>query len=217
MNHQLMQIFNHLFKNYGPQGWWPTQSHSYNPANKTRKLSESDMLEICVGAILTQNTAWKNVEKALAQLIATKNLDLKKLAHIRREKLAQLIRSSGFFNQKAQRLQLFCRHVLKHYSSFSKMFRKSLEPLREELLSLKGIGPETADSILLYAGRKPVFVIDAYTKRICSNLKICKPDVDYHNLQARFHEQLPKNHELFNEFHALLVEHAKNTRHVRFV
>jgi endonuclease-3 related protein len=206
---RIKQLYGRLLEKHGPQGWWPTRKTGYHPLNKSRKLSENEMLEICIGAILTQNTAWKNVEKALANLISSNALDLKKLAVIKQSKLAQLIRSSGYYNQKAERLQLFARHVLKEHGSFSRMFRKDLEPLREELLSLKGIGPETADSMLLYAGRKPVFVIDAYTKRICSRLGICEADADYHELQSKFHSSLPPDAELFNEFHALFVEEGK--------
>jgi endonuclease-3 related protein len=200
---QLYKLYEELLAKHGPQGWWPTRKYGYHPSNKTRKLSEEEKLEICVGAILTQNTSWKNVEKALDSLFAAKAMSLRKLATIPRARLEKLIRSSGFYRQKAERLQLFCRHVLAEHGSFSTMFRKKLEPLREELLSLKGVGPETADSILLYAGRKPIFVVDAYTRRLC------KHEGDYHELQAEFHKQLPNQHEVFNEMHALVVREAK--------
>ncbi|MEM4254477.1 MAG: endonuclease III domain-containing protein [Candidatus Woesearchaeota archaeon] len=206
---QIKSLYEHLLAKHGPQGWWPTRNMGYHPSNKSRKLSEDEMLEICVGAILTQNTAWKNVEKALDNLFSARAMSLRRLASMPRARLAQLIRSSGYYNQKAERLQLFARHVLKEHRSFSRMFKQDLEPLREELLSLKGIGPETADSMLLYAGRKPIFVIDAYTKRICAREGICKPDVEYHELQEKFHKQLPPNHKLYNEFHALFVEEGK--------
>ncbi|MEM4266335.1 MAG: endonuclease, partial [Candidatus Woesearchaeota archaeon] len=182
---QIKSLYEHLLAKHGPQGWWPTRNMGYHPSNKSRKLSEDEMLEICVGAILTQNTAWKNVEKALDNLFSARAMSLRRLASMPRARLAQLIRSSGYYNQKAERLQLFARHVLKEHRSFSRMFKQDLEPLREELLSLKGIGPETADSMLLYAGRKPIFVIDAYTKRICAREGICKPDVEYHELQEK--------------------------------
>ncbi len=173
------------------------------------------MLEICVGAILTQNTAWKNVEKALANLFDAGVMDLRKLSSMPRSKLAKLIRSSGYYNQKAERLQLFARHVLSEHGSFTRIFKKELKPLREELLSLKGIGPETADSMLLYAGRKPVFVVDAYTRRICSRHGICEADVDYHELQDLFHKAMPRDHKIFNEFHALMVEEGKNDKFIK--
>jgi len=202
---RLYTLYKQLLKKHGPQGWWPTRKYGYHPSNKTRTLSEEEKLEICVGAILTQNTSWRNVEKALDSLFAAKAMSLHKLAAMPRARLEKLIRSSGFYRQKAERLQLFCRHVLHNHSSFSAMFKKKLEPLREELLSLKGIGPETCDSMLLYAGRKAIFVIDAYTKRLC------KPDGDYHELQQMFHEQLPKRHEVYNEMHALMVKEGKKS------
>ncbi len=207
---RIKQLYNHLLSKHGVQGWWPTRGRGYHPSNKSRKLSEQEMLEICVGAILTQNTAWKNVEKALDNLFSANAMSLSRLSSMPRQKLAKLIRSSGYYNQKAERLQLFARHVLSEHGSFSRMFRKDLQPLREELLALKGVGPETADSMLLYAGRKPVFVVDAYTKRICSRLGICEADVEYHELQEKFHSTLPKDAEIFNEFHALLVQEGKN-------
>lgn len=200
----LHTLYKKLLKKHGPQGWWPTRRFGYHPTNKTRKLSEEEKLEICVGAILTQNTNWKNVEKALNNLFAAKAMSLKTLATMPRAKLEKLIKSSGYYRQKAERLQLFARHVLKNHGNFSNMFKKKLEPLREELLSLKGVGPETADSMLLYAGRKPIFVIDAYTKRLC------KSDCEYHELQERFHKELPNKQEVYNEMHALIVEELKN-------
>lgn len=169
------------------------------------------MLEICVGAILTQNTNWRNAEKALNNLFANNALSLDSLANIRRQKLAKLIRSSGYYNQKAERLQLFAGNVLAMHGSVSKMLKQDTQTARQELLSLKGIGPETADSMLLYAGRKPVFVVDTYTKRFCSKIGMCKKDIDYHELQTKFHKSLPKDHKLFNEYHALIVHAGKRS------
>ena len=196
-----LKIYQALLDRYGKQGWWPVKG-KYHPG----KLSEQDKLEICIGAILAQNTSWKNVEKAIKELHAHKLIDLKKLAEIDEKKLALFIKSSGYYRQKAKKLKIFARHVLKD-GSLSDFFKR--KKLREELLSLWGIGPETADSIMLYAANKPVFVIDAYTKRIMSRLGACKNDVDYHELQLLFHKKLPLNQELFNEYHALLVELAK--------
>lgn len=206
----LRKIYSELLAKHGCQGWWPTRRFGYHPGNKSRKLSEEEMLEVCVGAILTQNTSWKNVEKALAELFSARVMSLEKLAGIRREKLEMLVRSSGFYRQKAERLQLFCRHVLSQYGSFSSMFKKKLGDLRNELLSLKGIGRETADSMLLYAGRKPVFVVDAYTKRLCARLGICDENIKYDELQEVFHRELPRDHKVYNEFHALIVREGKN-------
>ncbi len=202
-------LYKQLLKRHGPQGWWPTRKCSYHPSNKTRKLSEEEQCEICIGAILTQNTNWKNVEKALQNLFAANTMSLQRIATIRREKLEQLIRSSGYFRQKAERLQIFARHILKNHGGFSTMFAQQTQKLREELLSLKGIGPETADSMLLYAARKPVFVVDAYTKRLCAKLGLCDENIDYHKLQKMFHEQLPRKQEIYNEMHALIVEEGK--------
>jgi endonuclease-3 related protein len=205
----LQQWYAQLLKKHRPQGWWPTRKYGYNPANKTRKLDENEMLEICIGTILAQNTAWNNAEKALTALHTHDALSLKKLANLRREKLEKLIHSSGFFRQKAERLQLFARHVLEKHGSFSTMFKKKLEPLREELLSLTGIGPETADSMLLYAGRKPIFVVDKYTKSLCAKLGLCNEKISYDELQQLFHEKLPRDHRVFNEMHALIVAEGK--------
>ncbi len=196
-----MHIYNKLFARFGPQNWWPIKGEY-----KQRTLSEKDKLEISIGAILTQNTNWKNVEKALENLHKNNLIDLKKLADINENKLAKLIKSSGYFRQKAKKLKIFAQHILK-YNSLGKFFAK--DKLREELLSLWGIGPETADSIILYAAEKPIFVIDTYTKRIMSRYGICKPDVDYHELQNHFHKKLPRDEKLFNEYHALLIELAK--------
>lgn len=209
---RLKPLYGKLLAQHGPQGWWPTRTHRYHPSNKTRKLTEEEQLEICVGAILTQNTSWKNVEKALANLFVANAMSLRKLAIIRRGKLERLIRSSGFFRQKAERVQLFAQHVLNNHDTFSTMFKKKLEPLREELLSLKGIGPETADSMLLYAGRKPIFVVDAYTKRLCSRLGMCDEKISYDELQRRFHKELPQDHKVYNELHALIVRQGKNAQ-----
>ncbi len=198
-----MQIYNKLFSAFGPQGWWPI-----NGEYKQRKLSEKDRLEVCIGAILTQNTSWKNVEKALENLHKNELIDLKKLAKIQDEKLEKLIQCSGYYRQKAKKLKIFAQTILKS-GSLKNFFAK--ENLRDELLSIWGVGPETADSIILYAAEKPVFVIDAYTKRIMSRFGKCKPGVDYHELQDYFHKKLERNHKLFNEYHALFVELAKRS------
>ena len=196
-----MQIYRKLFQVFGPQGWWPIKGE-YKP----RRLSGNDRLEICIGAILTQNTSWKNVEKALVNLHENKLIGLEQLAKIREQKLASLIKCSGYYRQKARKLKVFAKRVLES-GSLKGFFAK--ENLRDELLSIWGIGPETADSIILYAAEKPIFVIDAYTKRIMSRFGVCKSDVDYHLLQNYFHERLPKDYKLFNEYHALFVELAK--------
>ncbi|MCX6708446.1 MAG: endonuclease III domain-containing protein [Candidatus Woesearchaeota archaeon] len=196
-----MHIFNKLLNAFGPQNWWPIKGEY-----RQRKLSEADRLEVCIGAILTQNTSWKNVEQALDNLHKYDLMDLKKLASIDEKKLANLIRCSGYYRQKAKKLKIFAQCILES-GSLKDFFEK--KNLRDELLSVWGIGPETADSIMLYAAEKPIFVIDAYTKRIMSRFGVCKSDVDYHVLQGYFHKKLEKNHKLFNEYHALFVEIAK--------
>jgi len=197
----LLKIYKKLYKKFGPQGWWPTtldnelhpQHHGIAPRN------EKERFEIIIGAILTQNTNWKNVEKAMFNLNKEKLIDINKIKKISVKKLGSLIRPSGYYNQKAERLKLAVE-----------FFFGNKNPSREELLGLKGIGPETADSILLYAFNKPVFVVDAYTKRIFSRLGFCDGKCSYTELQELFHKNLPKKVKLFNEYHALLVELGKN-------
>ncbi len=192
-----MRLYNALYGNFGAQRWWPVAGE------KNREL------EICIGAILTQNTAWRNVEKAIANLHKEKMIDAGKIAKCSSKRLAMLIRSSGYYNQKARKLKIFCAHLLKNYGGdLGRMLGKPVPELRKELLSLNGIGNETADSIILYAARKPAFVIDAYTKRIMQRLG-ATDEQEYSELQKFFESSLPKNAKLFNEFHALLVEFGK--------
>ena len=200
---KIQQFYQALLNAYGIQGWWPLNGKY---SGKSR-LTESDQFEICVGAILTQNTAWRNVEKALQNLRTAGVLDCKKVADAKPEQLAQLIRPAGYFNQKTKKLQLFATHVQSH--GMKKMLGQSVPQLREELLALWGIGPETADSIILYAAQKPVFVIDAYTRRIFARLGNCKEDCAYDSLQRLFMTSLPSDVQLFKEYHALIVEHGK--------
>ena len=159
--------------------------------------------------ILTQNTNWKNAEKAIVQLNKKHLINIKKIMKIDNKKLALIIKSSGYHNQKAKKLKNFCSFLLNNYNgSIEKLFKSSIEKLRNELLSINGIGPETADSIILYAAKKPIFVIDAYTKRIINRVGF-KEDV-YEELQKLFMDNLDLNEKLFNEYHALLVELGKN-------
>jgi len=191
----LIEIYEKLFKAFGPQHWWPGDTP----------------FEIAVGAILTQNTNWGNVEKAITNLKEAKKLNSKALRNISPTKLASLIRPAGYFNIKADRLKHFIDFLADHYNgSMKKMRTEEPLPLREKLLGVKGIGPETADSILLYALEKPVFVIDAYTKRILSRHKLVSEKAAYHDLQDTFHENLPCDVKLFNEYHALFVMLGKD-------
>jgi len=183
-----------LLTAYGAQHWWPADTP----------------FEVMVGAILTQNTNWKNVEKAIANLKQANALDAQTILDMGDAQLRTLIRPSGFFNQKAERLKLFCTFYLAHGRENG---LKSLPDARACLLELKGIGPETADSMLLYALEIPVFVVDAYTKRIFSRLGLISANADYATTQTIFMDELPSDVALFNTYHALIVEHAK--RHCR--
>lgn len=199
----IRRVYNRLFRHFGKQNWWPISEVHQGSLEKR-------MFEIIVGAILTQNTSWKNVEKAIANLIKNDLIDIKKIKSVNKKRLAGLIRSSGYYNQKAERLKIFAGYILDRYGGRLVPFMEK-DPLeiREELLSIKGIGPETADSIILYAFQKPMFVVDAYTRRLFSRLGVIKEDVSYDELQAIFHESLKDDAELFNEYHALIVEFGK--------
>ncbi len=191
----LITAFELLLKGFGPQHWWPGETP----------------FEVMVGAVLTQNTAWRNVEKAIANLKKADVLDPFKMHSLNPMDLAELIRPTGFYNLKEKRLRNLL-HLLGY--SFDgnpeSMGNMPTYPLRKILLSMPGIGPETADSILLYALEKPVFVVDAYTKRVMDNMNIAEEGVGYHEVQSIFMENLPADVALFNEFHALFVKLAKD-------
>ncbi len=162
-----------------------------------------------VGAVLTQNTAWTNVERAIANLKSNRALDAKVLAELSPQLLAEWIKPSGYFNIKAKRLQNFCRWYVAQ-NGYRELQKESTDILRTALLSVNGVGPETADDILLYAFDRPVFVIDAYTRRLMSRLGILDGDQDYESLRAAFESALKPDVTLFNQYHALIVEHGKN-------
>ncbi len=184
-----------LFDHLGPQNWWPARTP----------------FEVIVGAILTQNTSWTNVERAIANLRRERLLAPLALERVSTARLAALIRSSGYFRQKAKKLKAFVRFLRAEYSgSLTRMFRTPTLALREKLLAVHGIGPETADSILLYAGHKDVFVVDAYTKRIFSRHGFVPEDVPYEELRSLIESALPRDVSRYNEFHALLVQVGKN-------
>ncbi|MCK9594063.1 MAG: endonuclease III domain-containing protein [Candidatus Omnitrophica bacterium] len=187
-------IYKRLFARFGPQYWWPADS----------------AFEVMIGAILTQNTSWTNVEKAIRSLKKNKVLSPAKLYGLCDKRLAQFIRPSGYYNLKALRIKNFLAFFIRDYkASVKRMAAVRTSILREQLLSVKGIGPETADSILLYALAKPVFVVDAYTKRIFSRHKIIAADPEYHSVQGIFMRNLPADVGLFKEYHALIVRLAK--------
>jgi endonuclease-3 related protein len=205
------RIYTVLLRAYGPRRWWPTALPGDDaPSYHGKRMDDRQRFEVIVGTILTQNTSWKNADKAIRSLIHAGALDAGKLRRMSSRRLASLIRSSGYYNQKAERLKLVSAYFAENFRRFRKKSgAEETVRLREELLHLKGIGPETADSILLYAFQKPVFVVDAYTRRIFHRLGLCREDASYGELQDLFHRSLPRDQRLFNEYHALLVEHAK--------
>jgi len=194
MKNALLEIFATLHAVYGPRHWWPAETP----------------FEVCVGAILTQNTNWGNVEKAIANLKREGLLSPEKMRDLPVERLAELIRPAGFFNVKSARLKDFLAWLFAvHGGSLEELFSGDWRMLRQELLTVRGVGPETGDSILLYAGQKPSFVVDAYTKRLFSRLGLVGPTAGYDQLRDLFMANLPAEVELFNEYHALIVEHCK--------
>ncbi|HBG46510.1 MAG TPA: endonuclease [Deltaproteobacteria bacterium] len=191
----LTRYYDSLFTAFGPQGWWPGQTR----------------FEVIIGAILTQNTNWTNVEKAIRNLRDKKCLTPEKLMGMKHDELASLIRPAGYFNIKAKRLRSFLDHLFtRHKGSLDRLLKQETQKLRSELLSINGIGPETADSILLYAGGHPEFVVDAYTKRMLSRHGLIKSDAGYDEVKALFMESLPRDIRLFNEYHALIVKTGKD-------
>jgi endonuclease-3 related protein len=188
-------IYKKLYSSFGPQYWWPGQTP----------------FEVMVGAILTQNTSWLNVEKAIANLKKEKLLTPEKMYSLPENKLAKLIKPAGYYNIKARRLRNFLGFFMNHYKgSVKNMSKADTSVLRNGLLSVNGIGPETADSILLYALNKPVFVVDAYTKRIFSRHGLLPENPDYGFVQNLFMRELKTDVKLFNEYHALLVKLGKD-------
>jgi len=190
-----VRLYDLMFHAYGPQHWWPARTR----------------FEVVVGAVLTQNTAWTNVEKAMARLRAAGALRPAPLAALPRPRLAALIRSAGYYNIKAKRLQNLLRFLRRRCGlRLSRLFRAAPQALRRDLLAVNGIGPETADSILLYAGDIPIFVVDAYTRRILARHGLLRPGAGYDETQALFTAHLPRDVALFNEYHALLVMVGKD-------
>jgi len=193
LNHNpLVDLYDRLFKAYGPQHWWPAETG----------------FEVMVGAVLTQNTAWGNVEKAINNLSQANVLDPESILELDDEELAQFIRPSGYFNVKTQRLKNLCRYLLENGGT-SGLESLATDELRQSLLCVHGIGPETADDILLYALNKPVFVIDTYTRRLLKTLGLIQGEEGYKVLRKMFETSLEPDVALYNEYHALIVRHAK--------
>jgi endonuclease-3 related protein len=203
---QLTEIYKLLFDRFGPQHWWPGETQ----------------FEIITGAILTQNTSWANVEKAIANLKSANLLTPEKLYHLDTSQLAELIRPAGYYNIKATRLKNFLNWLFSNYDGrLENLEALDTDRLRAELLAVKGVGRETADSILLYAFDRPIFVVDAYTARVAVRHGLIEPDADYEQLRELFQSNLPQSApegrdlaeggdvQLFNEYHALLVRLGK--------
>lgn len=192
---ELLRYYDAMSNALGPMHWWPAETP----------------FEVIVGAILTQSTAWTNVERAIDNLRRARLLTPSAMLRVRTSQLAALVRPSGYFRQKAKKLNAFVRFLQTRYrGSLRRMFQTPTLKLREELLSVHGIGPETADSILLYAGNHPVFVVDAYTHRILGRHGITDGEPDYENVRALIEASIPQETRLFNEFHALIVNTGKN-------
>jgi endonuclease III related protein len=191
----LRAYYDALFAAYGPQHWWPGRSP----------------FEVIVGAILVQNTSWTNAASAIANLRREKQLTPRAIETIAFARLARLVRSSGYFRQKAKKLKAFVLFLRREYhGSLVKMFRAPTARLREQLLEVQGIGPETADAILLYAGQHPVFVVDAYTRRMLERHGLAKSTDTYEDIRQTFERNLPRDASLYNELHALIVHVGKD-------
>ena len=191
----LRRVYRRLLRRFGPAGWWPAESP----------------FEVCLGAILTQNTAWRNVETALGELRARGLLSWEGLRAVPVARLARLLRSSGTYNVKARRVRTFLDFLGREYGGRAEALAgERASVLRQKLLAVKGIGPETADSIVLYAAGGAVFVVDAYTRRVFSRLGLLQGDEPYDDVQAFFTSRLPADAALFNDYHAQVVRLAKD-------
>lgn len=204
---RLRDLYDRLLEHHGPQGWWPILSRAgangfdergYHPGRYEFPKTASQRFEVILGALLTQNTSWKNAEKALRVLEKEKLLQRRALARVDEPRLAELVRASGYYQQKARKI----RAMLEFFAS-----RRAIT--RENLLDVWGVGPETVDSILLYAYHRPLFVVDAYTLRILELREIAGPWNSYGEVQALFHAALPKDVIVYSEYHALIVAHGK--------
>jgi len=195
-----MQIYNLLFERFGKRYWWPAETP----------------FEVVVGAILTQQTTWTNVEKAIRNLKEKGFLELELLSNANENEIYELVRPAGYYRQKTKRLLGVARYIYTNYGSIEHMLNQPTDKVRNELLSLNGIGPETADSILCYAGNHLKFVVDAYTYRLCNRIPLLQIGDGkehawdrYHKVQRYFEENMPKELEIYREYHALIVECGK--------
>jgi len=190
-----MDMFDRLLPHFGPQSWWPAESP----------------LEVMIGAILTQNTNWTNVEKAISNLKKEGLISLQQLTSLSAADLAESIRPAGYYNIKAKRLQNLLQFIADQYEGdLTRPFSEDTRAMREALLSVNGVGHETADSIVLYAAHRPVFVVDAYTHCILARHDMAPEEAAYHDIQSLFMDHLPEDPALYNDFHALIVLTGKN-------
>jgi endonuclease III related protein len=202
-NASISGIYKILYDSYGPQGWWPIKGQ-YHPGDYDIPDDDMSRYEVCIGAILTQNTSWNNAQKALENIRRISDISSENISGMSFDEIKNAIRPCGYFRQKTKKIMEYT----KAYMRF-----KDRTPERDELLGIWGIGPETADSILLYAYNGAFFVVDAYTRRLCSRLGLADENAPYNELQCLFQKNLPRDAIIFNEFHALIVEHSK--RHCR--
>jgi endonuclease-3 related protein len=194
-NKSLIELYNLLLSSFGPQNWWPAETG----------------LEMMVGAILTQNTSWNNVEKAILNLKEKSLLSIQKLSQIPASILAEYIRPAGYYNLKVKRLKNLIHFIVDRYNGdIQTLFSLDTDTIREELLTVKGIGMETADSIVLYGAGRPIFVVDTYTHRILTRHGLIEEEAGYNDLQSFFMDNLSDDVELYKEFHALIVKTGKD-------
>ena len=199
MDGRFMRVYERLRREYGPRGWWPvTPPGGTAPRYTGGPRSDRQRFEVAAGAILTQNTAWRNASRAIESLNRLGAMSPEAIGRMDVEEIARAIRSAGYFNQKAKRLKTIAAY-----------FRANLEGTRDGLLALDGVGPETADSIMLYAFNAPFFVIDAYTRRLFGRLALVDPEAPYDEIRDRFESNLPRRVSLYQEYHAVIVEHGK--------
>lgn len=206
------EIYSALLKAYKKQGWWPVYDigTSASVYGTGAPRNDSDRFEIVMGAILTQNIAWKNVEKALGALLKKKIFSPVKLHRTNDAVIAECIRPAGYFNQKTKKIKNFLNWFMEYNYSFDELDNLKTGILREKLLEINGIGPETADSILLYALNRKIFVVDAYTRRIFSRLELTDINDSYDSVQQFFHREFKGGVKKYSEFHALIVAHGKD-------
>lgn len=211
-NPKIPEIYSSLHDHFGYQNWWPIVESGrslYLPEFRSRERSFEEAFEIAIGALLTQNTAWTNVEKALFALRRENLLNFHSLSCLNRDDLAAKIRPAGYFNQKARKIHALCRFIESEFNGdFFSLKSLSVLEAREKLLNVWGIGKETADSILLYGLGMPIFVVDAYTRRIFSRLGICDEKADYDEMRLLIEDSIDRDLVLYQEYHAQIVKQA---------